>query len=175
MTQDYPGKGVPATNYKPSNASRTNLTPRYCNHIHNLRTLVGPTVTPTSTEQPAHPPLHPFLGHHLAAIPTISSLQATAVDTYASRAFAPRPMVTQRCIMSMGPDGRRLFADFDHHRSVACLLWPLISPDDRMIQIGSWMGRVKHYWVCSWSRFWLYPSPWFTTGLSSRPLGMTTE
>ena len=135
----------------------------------------GPTVTPTSTEQPAHPPLHPFLGHHLAAVPTISSLQATAVDTYASRAFAPRPMVTQRCIMNMGLDGRRLFADFDHHRSVACLLWPLISPDDRMIQIGSWMGRVKHYWVCSWSRFWLYPSPWFTTGLSSRPLGMMTE
>ena len=127
MPQDYPGKAVPATNDKPSNASRTNLTPRYCNHIHNLRTLMGPTVTPTSTEQPAHPPLHPFLGHHLAAVPTILSLQATAVDTYASRAFAPCPMVTQRCIMNMGLDGRRLFADFDHHRSVACLLWPLIS------------------------------------------------
>ena len=69
---------------------------------------MGPTVTPTSPEQPAHPPLHPFLGHHLAAVPTISSLQATAVDTYASRAFAPRPMVTQRCIMNMGLDGRRL-------------------------------------------------------------------
>ena len=88
---------------------------------------MGPTVTPTSTEQPAHPPLHPFLGHHLAAVPTISSLQATAVDKYVSRAFAPRQMHSQRCIMNMGLDGRRL-----------CLLIS-ISPDDRMIQMGSWM------------------------------------
>jgi hypothetical protein len=64
--------------------------------------------------------------------------------------------------MKMELDGRRLWLLISI--ITGRLLVPsgrfLINPDDGIIQIGSWTGRVEYYWVGdSWSRCWFYSSP----------------